>query len=209
MPTRGWKQLVAPASKRKRRAAPIIAYSEFMPPPRPAIKPYSQTVDPLVLSEDDLWGWHVTEYEEAFELAPGLRQIAEQVLRGLWHLGHGQPCHGLSKAKLQNNPYWPPELCRAGAPPKERYVILAPLALSRTQDDKGRVRWTLFGSSEQGPARPFWRSFFSAPGVERPEAEGLDFLRRLLAGAYGLPLGTSADLREAGLRIPPLDTDDL
>ena len=31
------------------------------------------------------------------------------------------------------------------------------------KDDKGRLRWTLFGSSEQGPARPFWRGFFTAP----------------------------------------------
>ncbi|HEX3654791.1 MAG TPA: M28 family peptidase [Pirellulales bacterium] len=207
MPTRGWKQLVTPASKHKRRAAPIIAYSEFMPPPRPAIKPYSQTVDPVVLSEDDPWGWHVTEYEEAFELAPGLRQIAAELLHSLWHLGHGQPCHGLAKAKLQNNPYWPPELCRAGAPSQERYVIIAPLALSRTQDDKGRVRWTLFGGSEQGPAKPFWRSFFSAPGVERPESEALDFFRRLLAGAYGVLPSRLADLRQAGLRILPQGED--
>ena len=50
-------------------------------------------------------------------------------------------------------------------------MLLLSLALSRTQDDKGRVRWTLFGVSEQGPARAFWQSFFSAPGVELPEPQ--------------------------------------
>ncbi|MGZ7042410.1 MAG: M28 family peptidase, partial [Thermoanaerobaculia bacterium] len=47
-----------------------------------------------------------------------------------------------------------------GAPKHERYVIAMPLALSRTQDDKGRVRWTLFGASERplaDPGKKFWQ----------------------------------------------------
>ena len=35
----------------------------------------------------------------------------------------------------------------------------------------GRTRWTLFGASEHGPARAFWRSFFAADGGERPAEE--------------------------------------
>ena len=80
-----------------------------------------------------------------------------------------RPAHGISRARLADNPYWPPELAdRAGTLAHERYVVLAPLALSQTQDDKGRVRWTLFGGSEQGPARAFWKGFWTAPGRELP-----------------------------------------
>jgi len=35
-------------------------------------------------------------------------------------------------------------------------------------DDKGRVRWTLFGPSEQGPAKGFWQSFYQGPEEEYP-----------------------------------------
>src|SRR6202030_2928413 len=72
--------------------------------------------------------------------------------------------------KLLDNPYWPLRLAeKAGSLPHERYVVIAPLALSRTQDDKGRVRWTLFGASEHGPAIELER----------------EFVARLLKSAYG------------------------
>ncbi len=207
MAAHGWKQLLV--NNRWFRGVgkyPISAYSEFMPPPRLGRKP-CDTVDSLLFSETDDWGWHVTEYEQAFELAPGLEQVAVQLLHALRHLGRGEPGHGISKHKLEGNPYWPPQLCEAGAPAQERYVILAPLALSRTQDDKGRVRWTLMGGSEQGPAKPFWRSFFLSPGQERPEAECLDFFRRLLKAAYGESSRRVSNLHEAGFRILPCDGD--
>src|SRR5262249_10543646 len=102
--------------------------------------------------------------------------------------------------KLTDNVYWPHELAeKASALQHERFVLLMPLALSETQDDKARVRWTLYGSSEQGPARPFWNSFYSAPGVERPAAEGEGFIRHLLNVVYGEP--ANADLRAIGFRI--------
>ncbi len=84
------------------------------------------------------------------------------------HLGCCDPAHGIARKKLDGNPYWPDDLETSGAPPQERYVLLLPLALSKTQDDKGRVRWTLFGGSEQGPAKAFWKSFYSAPRREVP-----------------------------------------
>src|SRR5207245_261141 len=100
------------------------------------------------------------------------------------------------------NPYWPPELAQsAGALAHERYVVLLPLALSRTQDDKGRVRWTFFGGSEQGPARTFWRGFFAAPGRELPASEAIGFFQRLLAAAYPETRGADADLLGVGFRI--------
>ena len=49
------------------------------------------------------------------------------------------------------------------------------LALSRTQDDKGRIRWTLFGASDHGAARPFFRT-------KEPLNE---FFERLLLRVYG------------------------
>jgi hypothetical protein len=198
----GWKQLLAgdPWSAGPGRSPryPIDAYSEFMPPPRLGRKPCGG-VDPVLFAADDPWGWHVSEYEQAFELDPGLAHLATELLHGLRRLGRGESGHGISRKKLEKNPYWPDELLRTGAPAGERYVVLAPLALARTQDDKGRVRWTVFGGSEQGPSRGFWRGFWSAPGVERPAAEALGFLQRLVLTAYG-----EDDL--AGFRILAADS---
>ena len=138
------------------------------------------------------------------ELRPGLEHLAGLLIRALEHLGNGRPAHGIARAKLEGNPYWPGELAeRAGRLPHERYVVIAPLALSRTQDDKGRVRWTLFGGSEQGPARAFWRGFFTAPGREIAAKDGIDFFRRLLTAAYGESADRVHDLHKVGFRILP------
>ncbi|HEY2147161.1 MAG TPA: hypothetical protein VGH32_04445, partial [Pirellulales bacterium] len=203
MPNSGWKQLVAGAEAfRAEGKYPIAAYSEFMPPPRLGVKAYGGT-DPLLFDEADPFGWHVTEYEEAFELQPGLGLLARELLHVMRRLGCCEPAHGIAAGKLKNNPYWPKELHDGGAPKHERYVWLSPLALSRTQDDKGRVRWTLFGASEQGPGRGFWRSFFRSHGEELPDHSGPEFIRRLLANAYDEPPEELADLRRAGFRIMP------
>ena len=190
MPRQGWKQLFSgwPPRNGKLRY-PITAYSEFMPPPRLGLKAYGWH-DPLLFRDDDPWGWHVTEYEAAFELEPGLKSLAHHLLLAFERLGHCEPTHGFARPKLKGNPYWPQELQEAGAPGHERYVILLSLALSRTQDDKGRVRWTLLGGSEQGPSRAFWKSFYTDPEHELPAEQGLGFLRALLADAYGEPVRT-------------------
>ena len=122
----------------------IAAYSEFMPPPH-------------LPRQNVIRGheWLVTEYEEALELRPGLQRIGEQLVDVLSRLGRGERAHGIDGRKLDGNPCWPDELRRNSAPMHERYVLLMPLALSRTQDDKGRIRWTLFGASEHGPERAF------------------------------------------------------
>src|SRR5947209_7828873 len=146
----GWSQLLAGWPWFEAEGSyPIAAYSEFMPPPRLGRKPYG-TEDLLLFRPEDPWGFCITEYEEAFELRPGLDHLAQQILGALVHLGQGRAAHGIAKGKLQDNPYWPPELAeRAGRLPHERYVVLLPLALARTLDDKGRIRWTVFGNSEQ------------------------------------------------------------
>ncbi|HWE38701.1 MAG TPA: M28 family peptidase [Isosphaeraceae bacterium] len=196
-PRSGWQRLFEPADV---APGPIAAYSEFMPPPR--VGPAGDGPGPF--AEDDPWGWRVTEREEVEELRPGLDHVAREVVGTLARLSRGDPAHGLARSKLAENPYYPPELAaRGGDRAQDRLVCILPLALSKSQDDKGRVRWTLFGGSEQGPARPFWRSFFDGPDVERPAADGLDFLARLLAAAFGTPIDRPADLRRAGLRVLP------
>ena len=195
-PAAGWKQLLPPGPWYRRPGAyPIPAYSEFMPPPRLGRRAYGGARDAVLFAEDDPWGWRVTEYEESFELRPGLVHVAGQLLAALQRLGRGDSgdrAHGLGKVKLRDNPFWPEPLAGAGAPRQERYLLLSPLALTRTQDDKGRVRWTLFGASEQGPARPFWRGFWRAPGEERAAEEGLAFCRRLAGAVAGGGAGGSA-----------------
>ncbi|HEX4144158.1 MAG TPA: M28 family peptidase [Pirellulales bacterium] len=198
MAQQGWKQLLtADAWHCGRGKYPITAYSEFMPPPRLGRKPYGP-VDSQMCHEDDPFGWNLTEYEQEFELNPGWRQIACQLVTALAHLGRGEPAHGIAQGKLKNNRYWP-EGTRA--PADERYVILSALACAKTQDDKGRVRWTLFGASEQGPAKAFWRGFFTAPRDEWPVERSLDFIRRLLVAAYGENPDKLSDLAHAGFRV--------
>jgi hypothetical protein len=186
---------------------PIVAYSEFMPPPRLGRKPYGNW-DTFTFREADPYGWYISEYERRLELDPGCARIADQLLGSFASLAAGRSSHGISKGKLQDNPYWPDALAkRAGQLTHEHLVMLLPLALSRTQDDKGRVRWTLFGGSEQGPGRAFWRGFFSAPDTEMPEARSLRFFRSLLHRVYGQNETGLDDLRAVGLRILPAGED--
>src|SRR5262249_42361475 len=181
----------------------IPAYSEFMPPPRVGWKAYGDgTPDTSLFDSADPFGWHITEFEEELEMRPGLVQIARQVLGKLGRLLDGNPDTGLPRLHPTETPCWPPELAAEPKLPQERCLILLPLTLSRSQDDKGRVHWTLFGNSEQGPGRAFWMGFFSAPGVERPADEGIKFFARLLETVYGKKVAAGADgLRRAGFRI--------
>ncbi len=190
---------------------PIPAYSEFMPPPYLGRTPYGE-LDTALLSKDDPFGWKISELEEEYELKPGLEHIARQVMEQLLKLGQGQPAYlieGHQGQNMQGNPYWPPELAaRAGRLAHERYVILLPLALSRTQDDKGRIRWTYFGGSEQGPEQPFWKSFYRAPGQELPPQEAVSFFARLLSSAYDELISDATGLLAAGFRILPTSLED-
>ena len=189
---------------------PIPAYSEFMPPPRLGLSPYD-SLDNSLFSEDDLFGWYVSEVEEEHELQPGMSSLARQIVAEIVGLGQGKPAYRIAGhlgRNLEDNPYWPPELAaRSGKLPHERYVVFLPLALSRTQDDKGRVRWTFFGGSEQGPERAFWRSFYSSPGQERPAQEALALLLGLLSLVYGGACDDRSGLRAIGFHILPTEVD--
>ena len=185
---------------------PIPAYSEFMPAPRVGCN-LSGEVDDLTFSADDPYGWLISEMEEEYELKPGLAHIGNQVMEKLVKLGQGLPEHhipGHKDLNLLNNPFWPPELAaRAGSLIHERYVAFLPLALSKTQDDKGHVLWTLFGSSEQGPERVFWKGFYRAPDQELPEGEALAFFTGILSGVYGETIDHPDRLLSTGFRILP------
>ena len=199
-----WSRLLAgwPQNYQVPGAFPIAAYSEFQGPTQQSHLPYGTIRNGPCI--DDAWGWPITEREQEQEIRPGLEQVAVQVLGALARLGRGEPGHGIARSTLENNPYWPARLAAATkSRTHERYVTLMPLALSRTQDDKGRLRWTLFGASQHGPARGFWRSFFSPDGSERPADEALGFLRRLLVTAFGETDEAVADLHDAGLRFLP------
>ncbi len=108
----GWKRLLAGAPWfRGAGKYPIAAYSEFMPPPRLGCKPYGE-IDHTLYHADDPLGWPVTEYEEEYELRPGLLHLGDELVTVMEHLGCGRSAHGISKAKLEGNRYWPPELAR-------------------------------------------------------------------------------------------------
>src|SRR5262249_29480037 len=161
--------------------------------------------DPELFSADDPFGWHVGEFEEALELQAGMTQVGTQVLDKLARLLDGNPDTGIPILDLLGNPFWPAELAAEAELPHERCVTLLPLALSRTQDDKGRVRWTVFGNSEQGPGKAFWKGFFTAPGKELPADEAIAFFCRLLKAVYGEEADGAAGLHRVGFRILPDD----
>ena len=83
MTVHGWQRLMSGANSfRGDGRYPIPAYSEFMPAPHPLCKPYDEIIA-IHLAEDGPWGWPVSEYEEAFELRPGLEHIAREILGSL------------------------------------------------------------------------------------------------------------------------------
>ncbi len=207
----GWRKLVEgyPWFSGEGRY-PIPAYSEFMPPPRLGRRPYGET-DASLFTDDDYFGWYISEVEEEYELQPGLTNLAHQIMNEVVELGQGKPAYriaGHQGCNLVDNPYWPPDLAaQAGKLSHERYVAFLPLALSKTQDDKGRLRWTFFGGSEQGPEQAFWKSFYCAPGQERSSREALSFLLRLFLTAYNEPCSDLSGLHSIGFGILPTQMD--
>jgi hypothetical protein len=200
----GWEKLLADVPRYgNAKHFQVSAYSEMMPPPLIGWRPYG-TSHPAPRIPENPFAWLVNEREQVFELGPGLQLIAREVLHALECLDREQPSRGINRAKIERNIYWPKDLAELpGAIPHEHYVTFMPLALSKTQDDKGRVRWTFFGGSEQGPDRAFWKSFYRAPGQERRPEYAVDFIRRLLQAAYREKPERLTDLRRIGFRILP------
>jgi len=138
------------AALRGRGRFPLRAYSEFMPAQFVGWKPCARGTGRAVAT---LGHREIDEYEWAHEIAPGLDRIAERVVHEVGKLVRGLP-HALSRTLLDGSPAWPRELADAahrGKLADEPLVIAMPLVLSRTHDDKGNDRFTLFGTSHDGP----------------------------------------------------------
>ena len=169
---KGWSLLEAEAKSAFAGSGrfPLRAYSEFMPPPYVAIKPYapsmSRALDACTSRMGDELTLDITEYEQSEELEPGLGRIATLLVTEVARLARGTS-RLMSHTLLDDNPAWPAALADAAMHrgfAQETFSIALPLALSRTQDDKGNVRWTLFGASHEGPSLPFWASFKDGDG---------------------------------------------
>ena len=176
---------------------PLRAYSEFMPPPYVGIKPYASRRDDHATTahSERVDALDISETEQAQELEAGIVRIGSHIVHELARLLSGSP-HALSKTLLTGNPAWPAELqaaCDRGALKHDPLVLLASIALSRTQDDLGNVRWTLFGASHEGASAPFWGSFAARADSARDDFDeiiawaGLDHRARILDGEKELP----------------------
>jgi hypothetical protein len=183
---------------------PIAAYSEFMPPPFVGRKPLGET-DHFLFPEDNPFCWNITEAEEEYELKPGIEKAGRQVMENLVRLGRGireNHIHGHDGENLRDNPYWPPELAtRAGSLDHERYVALLPFMLSRTQDDKGRVKWTFFGGSTLNPETAFWKNFPDNASAEKNEQEFVSLFSEIITEAYNINCSDRRSLLQAGFRV--------
>jgi len=192
---------------RGENAFPLPAYSEFMPPMHIGFRPHDAQVYPWHFKEEDHYGFYISEAEEILNLHPGLENIGLQFMEHLIQLGNGKlppSIAGRKNRNLKDNPFWPDELAeKAGKLQYERYVLFGALALSKTKDDKGRSRWTLFGSSEQGPEKAFWKSFFKGENEEYPESYFLEFMGTIFYHAFDRKINTSKTMLEAGFRILP------
>jgi hypothetical protein len=80
-----------------------------MPPPLLGRGPYGSA--DLLLQKEDPWGWPVTEYEEGFELSPGLSVIAQSLLEKMMHLTNGRPAHGIATSRQINIKLKPRAFC--------------------------------------------------------------------------------------------------
>ena len=117
----------------------------------------------------------IDEYEQAHDLEPGLDRIAAQLVDELGKLVRGEP-HALSQHAARRQSGVARGARRRGAAGASsrtiRSSLIAPLALSRSQDDKGNDRWTLFGASHDGGAA-CWRGFDEARLAELVAWAGL------------------------------------
>ena len=188
-----WEQIEAEALDAFRGPGrfPLRAYSEFMPPPFVGLKPYapSRAEAPTTFPVSAGDALDIDEYEQVHHLEPGLDRIAEHLLHELGRVARGEPT-ALSRAMLESNPAWPAELAaaaQAGQLGHDPGLLICPLALSRTQDDKGNDRWTLFGSSHLPPGASFWNGLDAASIDRLLGWSGLDGRWAILAEAEDLP----------------------
>ena len=125
----------------------------------------------------------------------------------------GDPDTDIPDLDLEGNPYWPPEIAEADLP-HERCVVLLPLALSRTQDDKGRVPLDPVRRQRAGAGQAVLARLLHRPRRRGAGRGRVAFFATLLEKVYGesiLPrpaadivqAETTTALLEAGFRILP------
>ena len=147
-------------------------------------------------------GWHVTEYEEALELQPGMTMIAQELVHIAKRLGAGDPCHGIAAEEAG----WQSVLAGRSAKCRGRentsgYVILRRWPSRRRKTTRAASAGRFLAAASAGPGKAFWKSFYTAPRREVPRQWSEGFVRRLLAAAYGEKPAALADLRKAGFRV--------
>ncbi|HTO59563.1 MAG TPA: hypothetical protein VMJ74_17305, partial [Pseudomonadales bacterium] len=184
----------------------LPAYSEFMPPPRLG-RTLCGELDTTLFDESDPYGWRIGEVEEAHQLRNGMHDVATEVMNHLIRFAKDtSTVHvgGPDARNLKGNPFWSDELTQHAAElARRRHVLLLALSLSKTQNDRGRLHWTLFGASEQGPERAFWRSFYVDPETERPARSSRAAIGVLLTQVFGETASDAESLYRAGFRILP------
>jgi hypothetical protein len=184
----------------------LPAYSEFMPPPRLGLTLCGE-LDRTLFDDGDPYGWRVSEVEEVHQLRHGMQDVAVEVMNHLIRFAKDTTTvhvGGPGARNLKDNPFWSNELsARAPELARRRHVLLLAIALSKTQNDRGRLHWTLFGASEQGPERAFWRSFYSDPRTQRPARSARAAICELLRQAFGEAANDAQTLYRAGFRILP------
>jgi hypothetical protein len=99
--SRGWQKLVTGYPWfNYEECYPLTAYSEFMPPPLLGRTPLGEVDNTLFLA-DDLYGWHITEMEEEYEIRPGIEHAGHQIMNSLIKLGSLKTTHtGLQSLHL-------------------------------------------------------------------------------------------------------------
>lgn len=207
----GWQKLLHDFNYySEERNFRLPAYSEFMPSPRLGCD-FHGVIDKNIFSDDDLYGWKISEKEEELELKPGIENIGYQIMQHIINLGKGLPEYhigGHGNQNLLNNPYWPAELAdKAGKLKNERYIVFLPMMLSRTQDDKGRVRWTFFGNSTHDPEQVFWKSFFDENSDSNQEMKFISLILQILTETHHIKSIDKPGLIGDGFRI--LETKNL
>ena len=180
---------------------PIAAYSEFMPPPRVGRKPYG-SIDHGLYREDDPFGWHVSEYEEALELQPGLEMIAKELMHVVHHLGcrRSGPWHRPQEARRQS--LLARRLGRLpGAAGRSATCSCSRWRSRRPRTTKAASAGPCSAAANRARPRPFGGVSIRAPRREVPREWSEGFIRRLLAAAYDEKPEALADLRKAGFRV--------
>ena len=170
MKPEGWQRLLADVPHSWQAGGfPIAAYSEFMPPPRSAGSPTGRP-SPRRLPTTIRSAGTSPSTKRRWSCGRAWTHLAG-TSSGPWsHLGHGRPAHGIARAKLEGNPYWPPELAeRAGRLPHERYVVLAAAGPLADAGRQGPRPLDALRRQRAGAGAGFWRELLFGP---RPRTAG-------------------------------------